>query len=94
MNGASPCNSTLFCPTPWGPGEGSKGQISLNFNYKSISKFFLCQPLCVFLQIKDIKTIKQDFHSFTWVMPQGWDFGAQGVPRGSFFRTWSCGISN
>ena len=29
-------------------------------------------------------------------MPQGWDFGALGVPRGSkkyFFQTWSCGIS-
>ena len=28
MNGA--CNSTFFCPAPWGPGEGPKGQISLN----------------------------------------------------------------
>ena len=28
------CNSTFFGPTPWGPGEGSKGQISLSFNYK------------------------------------------------------------
>ena len=27
--------------------------------------------------------------------PQGWDFGALGVPGGLyFFQTWSCGISN
>ena len=26
---------------PWGPGEGSKGQISLNFNYKVNCKYFL-----------------------------------------------------
>ena len=47
--------------------------------------------------MKDTKHIRRDFHSVPWVMPQGWDFGAQGVPRGSkknFFQTWSCGISN
>ena len=33
MNGT--CNSTIFgIPTPWGLGEGPKGQISLNLNYK------------------------------------------------------------
>ena len=33
MNGA--CNvKRFFGPAPWGPGEGSKGQISFNFNYK------------------------------------------------------------
>ena len=33
MNGA--CKSkTNFGPAPWGPEEGSKGQISFNFNYK------------------------------------------------------------
>ena len=31
MDGA--CKSTLFWPPPLGPGEGSKGQISLSFNY-------------------------------------------------------------
>ena len=36
---------------------------------------------CV-VQMKDTKHIRQDFHSFTLVMPQGWDFGALGVPRG------------
>ena len=38
---------TSFCPTPSGPGEGSKGQISFNFNYKVIFKDFYTK-LCVF----------------------------------------------
>ena len=40
-------------------------------------------------QVKDTKHIRQDFHSVAWVMPQGWDFGALGVPRGGqkiFFK--------
>ena len=39
--------------------------------------------------MKDTKHIRRDFHSDPWVMPQGWDFGALGVPRGSkkiFFK--------
>ena len=32
--------------------------------------------------MKDTKHIRQDFHSAPWVMPQGWDFEALGVPRG------------
>ena len=32
--------------------------------------------------MKDTKHIRRDFHSVPWVMPQGWDFGALGVPRG------------
>ena len=32
--------------------------------------------------MKDTKHIRQDFYSVAWVMPQGWDFGALGVPRG------------
>ena len=39
--------------------------------------------------MKDTKHIRRDYHSVTWVMPQGWDFGAHGVPRGSkiiFFK--------
>ena len=31
--------------------------------------------------MKDTKHIRWDFHSVTLVMPQGWDFGALGVPR-------------
>ena len=47
--------------------------------------------------MKDTKHIRRDFHSVAWVMPQGWNFWALGVPRGVekyFFQTWSCGISN
>ena len=32
--------------------------------------------------MKDKKHIRRDFHSASWVMPQGWDFEALGVPRG------------
>ena len=34
--------------------------------------------------MKDTKYIRRDFHSVTWVMPQGWDlghWGAQGVKK-------------
>ena len=36
----------FFCLDPWGPGEGSKGQISFNFNYKVNFKDFYTK-LCV-----------------------------------------------
>ena len=91
------CNVKFyFGPALWGPGEGSKGQISFNFNYKVNFKDFLYQTLCVFSQMKDTKHIRWNFHSAAWVMPQGWDFGALGVPQGLFFvfQTWSFGISN
>ena len=46
MNGA--CNVKLFFgPAPWGPGEGSKGQISFNFNYKVNFKDFIPNFVCV-----------------------------------------------
>ena len=81
MNGAS--NVKKFGPAPRGPGEGSKGQISFNFNYKVNFKDFLFKTLCVFSQRKDTKHIRRDFHNRAWVMPQGWDLGALGVPRWS-----------
>ena len=78
------CNSKIsFGPAPWGPGDGSKGQISFNLNYKVNFKEFLCQTLCLFSQMKDTKHIRRDFNSVALVMPQGSDLGAQGVPRGS-----------
>ena len=43
----------------------------------------------MFSQIKDTKHIRRDFYSVAWVMPQGWDLGELGVPRGSksfFFK--------
>ena len=48
-------------PAPWGSGEGSKGQISINFNYKVNFKDFLYQALCVFSQMKDTKHIRRYF---------------------------------
>ena len=33
--------------------------------------------------MKDTKNIRRDFNSVAWVMPQGSDFGALGVLRGS-----------
>ena len=88
MNGA--CNGTFFFgPAPWGPGEGPKGQISLNIiKFQLLSQFqrFLNQTLCVFSQMKDIKLIRRDFHLAAWVMPQGWDLGVpQGVVASNFF---------
>ena len=58
MNGA---RNVIFFPTPWGPGEGSKGQISINFNYKVNFKDFIFQTLCVFSQMKDTKHIRRVF---------------------------------
>ena len=37
---------TFFGPAPWGPGKGSKGQISFNFNHKVNFKDFYTK-LCV-----------------------------------------------
>ena len=91
MNGV--CNDTFFFgPAPWGPGEGPKGQISLNIiKFQLLSQFqrFLNQTLCVFSQMKDIKHIRRDFHLAAWVMPQGWDLGVLWGVVGSknfFFR--------
>ena len=39
--------------------------------------------------MKDTKDIRPDFYSVAWVIPQVWDFGELGVPRGSnifFFK--------
>ena len=37
----------LFCPDPWGTEEGSKCQISFNFNYKVNSKVYILNFVCV-----------------------------------------------
>ena len=81
MNGA--CKVKLFLAPPSGAlGRGQKVKYHLISITKSISKIFYTK-LCVFSQMKDTKHIRRDFHSVPWVMPQGWDFGALGVPRGS-----------
>ena len=47
----------------------------------SISKI-LYQTLCVFSQMKYTKHFRRDNQSVAWVMPEGMDLGALGVPRG------------
>ena len=76
-------------------GRGQKVKYHLISITKSFSKI-LYQTLCVFSQIKDTKYTGRDSYSVAWVMPNGCDFGALGVPMGQtfFLQTWSCGISN
>ena len=57
-------------------GLGQKSKIK--FQLQSQFQRFLYQTLCVFSQIKDLKHIQQNFHSVTWVTPQGWDLGVLG----------------
>ena len=82
----------FFGPVPWGPGEGSKGQISFNVNYKVNFKDFYTKLCVCSEQMKDTKHIRWDFDSAPgvglWVAG-----GAKGVKQ-IFFQTWSCGISN
>ena len=53
------CNSkNMFGPTPCDPGEGSKGQISLNYIFYNKVSF---KDFYVFFQIKYIKHIKKGF---------------------------------
>ena len=77
----------IFGPHPWGLGEGTKGQISLSFNYKVNFKDFITMATFVCLlticQMKDIKHIRHDFHSMARV-----GLGGRGV------MAWSCGITN
>ena len=83
MNGA--CNGNFFFAQPPGAlGRGQKVKYHLISITKSISKIFIPNCVFVFSQMKDTKYIRRDFHSVTWVMPQGWDlghWGAQGVKK-------------
>ena len=36
--------------------------------------------------MKDTKHIRRNFQSVAWIMPQGSDFGAQGVQKIFFFK--------
>ena len=64
----------FFCPAPWGPGEGSKGQISFNFNYKVNFKEFNTK-LCVC----DTKHNRQDFNLLPGSCPRGGTRGCLGA---------------
>ena len=78
----------FFVPTPWGPGEGPKGQI-LNFNQKILKPNFVC-----LLTNERYKTYQTDFHSVAWVMPQGWDFGVPWGGGGGGLRVQNCFFLN
>ena len=63
-------------PGPWG---GAKRSNIIKSQSQSQFQRFFNQTLCVFSHMKDMKHIRQDFHSVAWVvawvMPQGWDLG-------------------
>ena len=83
-----------FGPAPWGFGEGSKGQILFNFNYKVNFKDFYTK-LCVCSHKWKIQNISDRIFILSpWSCPRGGGAGcAQGAKK-IFFQTWSCGISN
>ena len=83
MNGI--CNGTIFwVPTPWGPGEGPKGQISLKLNYKSISMIF--KPNFVYLLSNERYITYQTGFSFGHLgHAQGWGLGVPWGVGGQFF---------
>ena len=69
----------FFGPHPLGPWGGAERSNFIKSQLQSQFQRFLNQTMCVFSQRKDIKHIRQDFHSVAWVMLQGWDLG---VPWG------------
>ena len=72
----------FFGPAPWGPGEGSKGQISFNLITKSVSKIFIPNFVCVLTNVR-FKTNRTGFFFCRRGNAQGvglWGAGgAQGV---------------
>ena len=76
-----------FGPAPWGPGEGSKGQISFNFNYKVNFKD-LPNFVCI-LTNERYKTYQTGFSFCRLGHAPGVGLKGTGVPRGSknfFFK--------
>ena len=72
------CNSRFLCPAPWDPGEGSKGQMSLNVNYKVIFIDFYTK-LCVCSQKGKILNISNGICILSpGPCPRGWTLGRQG----------------
>ena len=69
--------AAIFWPRSLGHWRGVKRSSTIKLQFQSQFQRFLYQTLCVFSQIKDIKHIKQDFHSVAWVMLQMWDFGVK-----------------
>ena len=74
----------FLAPPPGALGRGQKVKYHIISITKSILKFFIPNFVYV-LTNEDTKRFRRDFTSVTWVLPQGSDFGALGVPRRSFF---------
>ena len=87
----------FFGPHPLGPRGGAKRSNIIKSQSQIQFQRFFNQTLCDFSQLKDIKYIRRDFHSVTWVMPQGWDFGYHGglgvqklfSPNSTRFGVWA-----
>ena len=78
MNGTR-TGAIFLVPAPWGLGEGLKGQISLNLNYKVNFKDF--KPNFVYLLTNErYKTYQMGFSFCRLGHAQGWDLG---VPWGA-----------
>ena len=74
----------VFGLAPWGPGEGTKGQISFNFNYKVKFKDFYTKLCVCSHKWKIQKPIWQDFHSSPGSCPRSGTLGRWG-PGGLIF---------
>ena len=96
MNGARNVKK-FFGPTPWGPGEGPKGQISFNFNYKVNFKDFYTKHFVCVLTNERYKTYQTEFSLCSLGHAPGvglWGAVGAQVVKKSNFQTWSCGLSN
>ena len=77
-----PAMANFFCPAPLGPGEGSKDQISFNFNYKVNFKDFYTK-LCVCSHIRKIQNISDGiFILLPGSFPMGGTLGRLVCPEG------------
>ena len=73
------CTTVLFLHHPLWPGEGSKGQISINFNHQATAKIFIPNLVCVHTN-KRYKTYRTGFPFCHLVHPLGVGLvGAWGV---------------
>ena len=83
--------SIVFGPAPWGPVEGSKGQISFNFNYKVNFKDFYLKNVCV-LTNERYKTLSDGIFILSpESCPSGgtlWHWGCPGVKKNSNMVMW------
>ena len=78
MNGIF--NGTVFFgPRPLGPWGGAKRSNIIKSVLQRQFQRFLNQTFRIFSHMKDIKHIRRDFHSGTWVMPRGGTWGTMGV---------------